>query len=183
MSTPAPVYIQHPAKVYGQHSHPDLAVCPLPWNIMLGMAYRCDMRVPSHYSTVQYSSCGRGSQTSALASEPRAHEGARRPVTYVYLSLSGQVWGPSNHTHWYVGAIKLHTLVCLTHPSTAPSATKYWPHGSPTCVKAVAKDALGFSSLYGTIITRHRDMRVSAGSSSSSNINTNSTSAHVLRLP
>ena len=28
------------------------------------------------YSTVQYSNCGRGSQTLALASEPRAHEGA-----------------------------------------------------------------------------------------------------------
>ena len=40
-------------------------------------------------STVQYSNCGRGSQTSALASEPWAHEGARRPITYP--SLSGQV--------------------------------------------------------------------------------------------
>jgi hypothetical protein len=30
-------------------------------------------------STVQYSNCGRGSQTSALASEPQAHEGAQRP--------------------------------------------------------------------------------------------------------
>jgi hypothetical protein len=39
--------------------------------------------------STQYSNCGRRSQTSALASEPRAHEGARRPVTY--LSLSGQV--------------------------------------------------------------------------------------------
>ena len=29
-------------------------------------------------STVQYSKCGRGSQTSALASEPQAHEGAQR---------------------------------------------------------------------------------------------------------
>ena len=27
---------------------------------------------------VQYSNCGRGSQTSALASEPQAHEGAQR---------------------------------------------------------------------------------------------------------
>jgi hypothetical protein len=43
--------------------------------------------------TVQYSNCGRGSQTSALASEPRAHEGARRPAAYP--SLSGQVWGRS----------------------------------------------------------------------------------------
>jgi hypothetical protein len=39
--------------------------------------------------TVQYSNCGRGSQTSALSSEPRACEGAQRPVTYP--SLSGQV--------------------------------------------------------------------------------------------
>ena len=30
------------------------------------------------YSTVQYSNCGRGSQTSALASEPHAREGAQR---------------------------------------------------------------------------------------------------------
>jgi hypothetical protein len=43
--------------------------------------------------SVQYSICGRGSQTSALASEPRAHEGARRPVTYP--SLSGQICGRS----------------------------------------------------------------------------------------
>ena len=34
---------------------------------------------------VQYSNCGRGSQTPALASEPRAHEGARRPVTFPTL--------------------------------------------------------------------------------------------------
>jgi hypothetical protein len=37
-----------------------------------------------------HSNCGRGSQTSALDSEPRAHEGARRPVTYP--NLSGRVW-------------------------------------------------------------------------------------------
>jgi hypothetical protein len=39
-------------------------------------------------NTVQYSNCGRGSQTSPLASEPRAHEGAqvaqqRTPVSQV----------------------------------------------------------------------------------------------------
>jgi hypothetical protein len=33
---------------------------------------------PKKHSTVQYSNCGRGSQTSALASEPQAHEGAQR---------------------------------------------------------------------------------------------------------
>jgi hypothetical protein len=41
-------------------------------------------RATSKNSTVQYSNCGRGSQTSALASEPRTHEGAHRalrPVT------------------------------------------------------------------------------------------------------
>jgi hypothetical protein len=32
----------------------------------------------SKESTVHYSNCGRGSQTSALANEPRAHEGALR---------------------------------------------------------------------------------------------------------
>ena len=37
--------------------------------------------------TVQYSNCGRGYQTSALASEPRAHEGAHRPVAYPSLSV------------------------------------------------------------------------------------------------
>ena len=43
-----------------------------------------------YISTVQYSNCGRGSQTSALASEPRAHEGAQR-AQVSYPSLSGQV--------------------------------------------------------------------------------------------
>ena len=41
-------------------------------------------------ATVQYGNCGRGSQTSALASEPRAHEGAHR-AQVTYPSLSGQV--------------------------------------------------------------------------------------------
>ena len=39
---------------------------------------------------LQYSSCGRLSQTSALASEPRAHEGARR-ACYVSRSLKSGV--------------------------------------------------------------------------------------------
>jgi hypothetical protein len=30
------------------------------------------------HSKVQYSNCGRGSQTLVLASEPQAHEGAQR---------------------------------------------------------------------------------------------------------
>jgi hypothetical protein len=43
----------------------------------------------SNPHTVQHSKCGRGSPTSALASEPRAHEGARRPVTYPRHTMSG----------------------------------------------------------------------------------------------
>jgi hypothetical protein len=51
----------------------------------------CIQQTYSNCSTVQYSTVnhGRGSQTSALASEPRAHEDAQRHVTYP--SLSGQV--------------------------------------------------------------------------------------------
>ena len=41
-------------------------------------------------TSVQYSNCGRGPQTSALASQPRAHEGAQR-AQVTYPSLSGQV--------------------------------------------------------------------------------------------
>ena len=48
--------------------------------------------IVSQYNTVQYRNCGRGSQTSALASEPRAHEGARRPVTYLNPSGQGISW-------------------------------------------------------------------------------------------
>ena len=43
------------------------------------------------YSTVQYSNCRRGTPTSALASEPSAHEGARRPVAYPRHTMSGSV--------------------------------------------------------------------------------------------
>ena len=51
--------------------------------------------VSAMYSTVQHSNCGRGSQTSAPSSEPRAHEGAQRPVAYVRgipRSLRSGMW-------------------------------------------------------------------------------------------
>ena len=44
-----------------------------------------------NYSTVQYSNCGRGSQTSALASECSLLMRVAQGRTYP--SLSGQVWG------------------------------------------------------------------------------------------
>ena len=43
----------------------------------------CSGRNRTQHVTVQYSNYGRGSQTLALASEPRAHEGARMLKAHV----------------------------------------------------------------------------------------------------
>jgi hypothetical protein len=55
---------------------------------LMGQQLECYQFYTVH-SAVQY--CGRGSQTSALACEPGAHEGC--PSGRTYPSLSGQVWG------------------------------------------------------------------------------------------
>jgi hypothetical protein len=90
------------------------------------------------YSTVQYSNCGRGSLTSALASEPRAHGGAHRKCKCI--NKPPKQLTPPEHTSQAASAMRQHgqpmyspTLMagiapgggCIIRYKTRPYCTKH----------------------------------------------------------